>query len=331
MTEIQKDILRTLAFYDVFEIPMTGEEIHLVTCNSKLVTRNPSPVSLVEIQKTLSAMLLEGALEREEVFYCLKGRRAIVKQRKMRYPESLRKLLKSQKWIRLLHKLPFVRNIYFAGSVAMQNARVESDIDLVIVSKQGRVWSSRFFVNSVLAVLSMRVHGRHWVGRNLLAYGLRLFGYDGGTVDQTRGTNTLCTAFFIDESVEPKTVLPDDRQFQFWVERWMPIQVESMPRTSPIHLEVARGRKVHKVKRLFEMIVSIIPERVFRWGQEKVLMPRQLRERAKAGNGDVVLGDSVIKLHLVDRRREYEDAYLDRLQTLGIDPAPFVASTEEHR
>lgn len=318
MTEIQKDILRVLAFYDVFEIPMTGEEIHLVTCNSKLVTRNPSPVSLVEIQKTLSAMLLERALEREEVFYCLNGRRAIVKQRKMRYPESLRKMLKSEKWIRLIRALPFVRNVYFAGSVAMENARRESDIDLVIVSKQGRVWSSRFFVNSVLAVLSMRVHGRHWVGKNLLAYGLRLFGLDGGTVDQTRGTNTLCTAFFIDESVEPKTVLPDDRQFQFWVERWMPTQVESMPRTIPIHLGVVRGRKVHKVKRLFEMIVSIIPERVFRWGQERVLMPRSLRECAKIGNGDVMLGNTVIKLHLVDRRKEYESQYIKRLKDLVI-------------
>lgn len=327
MTEIQQTILRVLAFYDVFEIPLTGEEIVVESRRSKVESLE---TSLLDIISELDRMVESGLLEKEEVFYCLKGRKEIIKQRKMRYPESLRKLLKSQKWIRLLHKLPFVRNVYVAGSVAMGNARRDSDIDLVIVSKQGRVWSSRFFVNSVLAVLSMRVHGRHWVGKNLLAYGLRLFGHDGGTVDQTRGTNTLCTAFFIDESIDPKTVLPDDRQFQFWVERWMPTQVESMPRTIPIHLGVVRGHKVHKVKRLFEMIVSIIPERVLRLGQERVLMPKQLRERAKIGNGDVMLGNTVIKLHLVDRRTEYERAYVDRVRIFGIDPAPFVTPTEEH-
>jgi len=328
MIETQKDVLRIIAFHDVFGFPITAEEVFAIVSARKAnrVSKHEHRLASGDVgervdgwsgkqrQRSLLSTFLEleqmvesGILETEEVFYCLRGRKEIIQQRKMRYSESLRKMLKSQKWIRLLLRLPFVANVLYAGSVAMENAKRDSDIDLVIVSKKGRVWSARFFVNTMLALASMRVYGRHWVGKTIFRYVLRLFGLEKNTItiNCSRGRNTLCTAFFIDETIDPKTVLSDDPQFQFWVDRWVSMRVKSV--------------RLTKMKGLFEFVISIIPERLIRWVQERVLMPRNLRERAEKHNGDVVLNDWMIKLHFVDRRREHERSYAHRLRVMRID------------
>ncbi len=57
---------------------------------------------------------------------------------------------KAQFWAHILGKMPGVSAIFLSGSLAQGRANKHSDIDIFIISKPYKIWTSRFFINSIL-------------------------------------------------------------------------------------------------------------------------------------------------------------------------------------
>lgn len=69
----------------------------------------------------------------------------------------INKRLKITQFIgRALVLLPFIRCIVLNGSLASGNHKDSSDIDLLIVSKDGRIFTARFFVNLIGTILFIK-------------------------------------------------------------------------------------------------------------------------------------------------------------------------------
>ena len=65
--------------------------------------------------------------------------------------------IKKNKWpLRFLRVVPFARAIAVTGSVAMQNARPMSDLDLLIIAQKGRIWTARIVALLILEILGRR-------------------------------------------------------------------------------------------------------------------------------------------------------------------------------
>lgn len=60
--------------------------------------------------------------------------------------ETETKLAELKRVLPVLLLAPYTRIIFLAGSVAAGNPKSESDIDLIVVAKNGRVWLNKFFM-----------------------------------------------------------------------------------------------------------------------------------------------------------------------------------------
>jgi hypothetical protein len=131
--DLKKAVIETLAYSDMFDHPLTVEELHrfLVVSAAK-----------EEIESCVSGM---GNVFCRDGYYFLAGRDAIVEIRKTREANSRKAFRRAISYGRILGILPFVRMAALTGSLAMLNLSKNRDMDYLIVARSGRVWTARAF------------------------------------------------------------------------------------------------------------------------------------------------------------------------------------------
>ena len=158
MFSLDKSILSTIVYYDVLGLPLTSLEVYKYLVDVRSPT---SHISFSDISDALESNdFLKKYLDHKNGFYFLKCRNDIVEQR-IRGEKAIQEKWKKCKWaIKLLGGVPFVRMAALSGSVAVGNASEVSDIDLLVVVKKGRIWTTRLLVTILLSILGKRRYGR---------------------------------------------------------------------------------------------------------------------------------------------------------------------------
>lgn len=136
-----KSILETVAYYDIFDYPVTPGEIH------KYLHHSYS--SLQDIQGHLATTPLKELMVGQNGYYALKDRSEIFETRKKRQHYSRQLWERTSHYIRLLSAIPFVRFIAVTGGLCMNNNGPGSDIDIFILTKKGYLWRCRFIIQSI--------------------------------------------------------------------------------------------------------------------------------------------------------------------------------------
>ena len=139
-------ILRTLIYADIFDYPLTIEELwkHLI-----------SPKA---IDKKLFTEILKNSkfLKKKGDFYFLPGRDSLFKKRTNRQKESKRKMRIARQITRIIRKIPTIEMIGITGALAMNNSDRDDDIDLFVICSKKTLWITRFLVLLVLECLGLR-------------------------------------------------------------------------------------------------------------------------------------------------------------------------------
>lgn len=89
-------------------------------------------------------------------YYFLKGREKNVLLRNKREKWSKEKLQIAQSVANYLRFIPTVYMVVVTGALAMENCDLHDDIDLLIISKRGTVWMTRFFAILLVELLGKR-------------------------------------------------------------------------------------------------------------------------------------------------------------------------------
>lgn len=166
MTPLEKTILATVSYYDIFDYPLTGFEIWRLLIREKSKPTDPAGLShqsAVTAGDVFEALHRSGEL-REKLghrfgFYSLLGRERIVEKRLGRKKLADRKWKKLRSVFRLLVLVPFVRGIFVSGSLAMENSKEDSDVDIIVVARHGRIWTVRTGMTALTFLLGVRRHG----------------------------------------------------------------------------------------------------------------------------------------------------------------------------
>ncbi len=165
---LEKAVVATVAYYDVLDYPLTGFEVfkylinpvRLISVESQFSEIEPvGKISLKDILETLNSRNISFFLEEKNGFYFLKGRKEIIQTRIERQKISDEKWKKAGKIIKWLQIIPYVKMVAVSGSLAMYNAREDSDIDLLIIARHKRIWTVRFLTSLFFQVLGKRRHG----------------------------------------------------------------------------------------------------------------------------------------------------------------------------
>ena len=157
LLSLEKSILATLVYYDVLDQPLVNWEIFKYLINY-LVAK---PLSMLEVLDILeNSSELNKYISQKNGFYFLKNREEIIELRIKRQIISDRKWKKARRIIRFLQIIPYIRMVAVSGSLAMNNTKEESDIDLLIITKSGRIWTCRALVTLYFHIIGQRRHGK---------------------------------------------------------------------------------------------------------------------------------------------------------------------------
>ena len=176
MDKLEKSIISTLAYASTKSWPMSLWEIYRYLINpnrfdgrinlNKFDGRiNPNRfddrgavvegVSLGNIQKSLGALKKEDVIIEEDGFYSLR-RENLAQTRIKRDKISDLKTKKTLKKAYFLAHFPFIRGVFFSGSLAFGWSKEESDIDVLIVTKHGKIWTARIIISIVLLLVGLK-------------------------------------------------------------------------------------------------------------------------------------------------------------------------------
>lgn len=144
MNSLERAIIRTLLYGDVFSFPMTAAEIHYYLIEVQ--------ATAAEVQRTLaqpSPDLQQWLITRQVgslTCYAIAGREAIFEARHQREIASQRLWEQARRYGVWLGYLPFVRMVALTGALAVRNASsTDDDLDYLLVVREGRVWLARLF------------------------------------------------------------------------------------------------------------------------------------------------------------------------------------------
>lgn len=120
-------------YHNLFDFPLTQPEL----------TRWQTPFK-IEKNNTI--------ITKKSGYFFLSGKESLITKRKLRKIASLKKLKYAKKVAKVLSFLPTIQMIGITGSLSMMNADNSSDIDFMIVTKKGTMWTTRVLANLILIV-----------------------------------------------------------------------------------------------------------------------------------------------------------------------------------
>lgn len=149
LTPLEAGILRTVAYADVFDFPLTASEIHRFL------------IEVAATQTEVNAALHDGRLIPAHLaqhggYFMLPERESLieVRARRERSAEALWPI--AHKYGRIIAKLPFVRMVAITGALAVDNPKDADDIDYLIITEPGRLWLCRALVIGVVKLAQQR-------------------------------------------------------------------------------------------------------------------------------------------------------------------------------
>ncbi|HEY6398194.1 MAG TPA: hypothetical protein VIX82_12140 [Solirubrobacteraceae bacterium] len=132
--QIVSAAIAAIAYADVFDWPLTATEVHRFL---------PVPARPDEVAAALAASQRSGAVAPAGGLYVLPGRQALAGSRRRREMTAARLWPSAVRSCRVLASLPWVRLVAVSGSLAVGAAEDDADVDLFIVTVDGRVWLAR--------------------------------------------------------------------------------------------------------------------------------------------------------------------------------------------
>jgi len=133
---LEMSIAQTLAYADVFDYPLTAAETH------RYLVGLFSPLSAVQAALELAAAP-GGWIQHDGLYYTLIGGSALGDTRRARALSAELLLTSAVGYGRRISRLPFVRMVAITGALAMDNVIEGADIDYLIVTQPGRLWTCR--------------------------------------------------------------------------------------------------------------------------------------------------------------------------------------------
>ncbi len=178
-SKLEKAILRTLCYADVFDYPLTGKEVFRWLIGPLDPPALKKKTGIINTLKTANHKIKERG-----GYYYFSGRSQIIslRQRRLKYAqEKLAVAVKVAKWLNLI---PSVRIVAVSGALAMNNADRDDDIDLLIVTTKDRLWLTRLIVVPLVSLVARRRKpGKQWDNAD--------------TIKQWK--NAICLNLFLDE------------------------------------------------------------------------------------------------------------------------------------
>jgi len=163
--QVEKNILLPLLYFDIFNYPMTKEEIMRFA---------PWPLT-ADFDSALVSLIDRLLIYRVGDFYSLTNDPSSVHRRKAGNVLAQKRMHTAKKFGRLMSAIPFVRAVMLSGSISKGYMDDRSDIDYFIIAQSGRLWLVRTAMALFRRVFLLNSHKdfctNYFVGNSALEIG----------------------------------------------------------------------------------------------------------------------------------------------------------------
>ena len=131
-------VIRTLIYYDVFDYPLSLQEI---LGNSVL-----APAERLKLTQILDLLTDRGIVFNIDGYYSLTNDPSKVKARIKGNNKALRWMEKAKWFAGLISRFPYIRGVSVSGSLSKGFLGNDPDIDYFIITQPNRLWLARTFL-----------------------------------------------------------------------------------------------------------------------------------------------------------------------------------------
>jgi hypothetical protein len=133
---LEKNILKTIVYFDLFNYPLTAQQIFLFLPQNS--------VAYDEVKRTAEALVAKHELRKVQEYFLLSTQSDGIIERRLNGERRAKRMMFIARMFSLLIKqFPFVRAIFLTGSLSKNVADSSSDIDFMIVTSPDRLWICR--------------------------------------------------------------------------------------------------------------------------------------------------------------------------------------------
>jgi len=295
----KNNLIKTLAFFDIFDQPLTKDEIFKYLWQEKQINLN-------DVQNIND-------------FYFLSNHQEIVKKRQNRQSDLEKKLKIAKRAVKKMRWVPFLEAVFLCNNLAFGVSNDDSDIDVLVVVRDGRIWTARFFTTLFLQVFGLRRHGK-------------------------KIKNRICLSFYLSDkylNLRNLRIESPDVYLIYWLASLKPIYdivgiTEKIQRANKWILEYLPNAfngpddssEKDKNGGLAIFFKNVL-ERMWggRYGDlietqmremQKTKMKMNLYSKQNKNNSEVVINDRMLKFHENDRRHFYQEKWIEKIKNLTV-------------
>lgn len=139
MFSIKNNILAALAYFDMFNYPLTSTEIYLFL---------KSRCDIDNSHDALNDLVINRVVYQFDNFYSLKNEQWLIDRRRQGNKKAAEMIAIAGRISNLLIRFPYVRGIAISGSLSKNFADENSDIDLFVITEKNRLWIARTLMHA---------------------------------------------------------------------------------------------------------------------------------------------------------------------------------------
>lgn len=134
LSKTSTHILRALLYFDIFEYPLTAQEVHQYSSGQ---------LTSEDVSQSLSYLIEAGLVFQQGDYFGLTDDRNAVEDRERGSRAAQRMMKTAYRFSRFISRFPYVRGVALSGSLSKGYVDDLGDIDYFIVTKPGRLWIAR--------------------------------------------------------------------------------------------------------------------------------------------------------------------------------------------
>jgi hypothetical protein len=312
---IELFILNTVTYFDLFDYPLTLNEIHQYLYTGGMQGGDFSVLEIEDCLKT--SEFLQKTIAANRGFYFLKDREAVINTRLERYNLTNQKYKLALRAVRIFKYLPFIKLVAVCNSLGINNAKEESDIDFFIITETNRIWITRLILMAVTFVMGLRA-------------------------PKEKTKDKICLSYYVTTDhldISDTRILNDDVHMVLWLAGFIPVYEREgyydkfyqanpwlkkyLPNWEPIQAGQRRRLDSHAFSRFIHSVGEFLGQREYgdyfdyqaKRLQQK-FMSQHKRDIAVREKNWVIMKDDILKFHTNDRRQHYLQLFEDKINSI---------------
>ncbi|MCB0794285.1 MAG: hypothetical protein KDB88_06075 [Flavobacteriales bacterium] len=134
MDPLQASLVRTLAYFDLFDHPLDRDEL------LGFLDRSASDEAL---GLALNELRDQGLLQEDQGYFALRDPSALLNGRIADEARAQKAMDKAMRNARLIGRFPFVQAVFLSGSMSKGRLSDTGDVDYFVITEPGRLWIAR--------------------------------------------------------------------------------------------------------------------------------------------------------------------------------------------